>query len=85
MTYEQKVKQYISYEQKQWFSGFYSFTDFALATGLKAPIVSQAYNDFRDFTIKLQQTEGNGYYEYDGIISEAFERWLKTQKEYQID
>ncbi len=72
-------------EQRQWFGGYYSFTDFALATGLKAPIVAQAYNDFRDFTVKLQKTDGCGYYEYDGIISEAFERWMQEQTTYHID
>lgn len=75
----------INHDVKQWFDGFYPFIGFAQATGLKAPLVGQAYNDFRDFTIRLQQTDGNGYYEYDGIISEAFECWMRTQTKYSID
>jgi len=75
----------INHDVKQWFEGFYPFVEFAQATGLKAPLVAQAYNDFRDFTIELQKTDGNGYYGYDGIISEAFEQWMQEQTKYPID
>lgn len=71
-------------DMRNWFAGFYDFVGFASATGLKAPDVATAYNDFRTYTFALQRREGNGYYGYDGIISEAFERWCREQTRWNL-
>lgn len=59
----------ISYEQRQSFESCYSFIDFAKATGLKAPIVSIAFTDFRNFA--LQYVKVNGHF----ALSECFSVW----------
>ena len=63
-------------------NGFYGFTDFAAATGLKAPFVGKAYNDFKTYTSNLMHEEQS--FDFDGVITEAFERWCKDQIDYDL-
>jgi hypothetical protein len=59
-------------EFKNIFNAEYDFVDFILATGLKAPKVSQAYNEFREFC--YNETRECGMQ----VLSECFELWSKT-------
>ncbi len=73
----------LTYEQRQLVEAYYGFADFAQATGLKAPFVASAWNDFREFTWNLMKEQQS--YNTDGIITEAFDRWLRQQTVYQLN
>jgi hypothetical protein len=53
------------------FEAYYSFMDFVEATGLKAPVIGKAYNDFRTFTLSYIKSHGFG------AITEAYEAWCR--------
>ena len=55
---------------KNLFDAEYSFIGFVLATGLKAPQVSEYYNHFRTFA-------WNYVHNAQGPLSEAFELWTR--------
>ena len=47
----------LSTYQKELIESFYEFTAFALATGLKSPLIAFAWDDFREFTWDLMKQE----------------------------
>ena len=73
----------LSTYQKELIESFYEFTAFALATGLKSPLIAFAWDDFREFTWDLMKQEES--YGMDGIITEAFERWSREQTVYELN
>lgn len=73
----------LSTYQRQLVESYYSFVDFAAATGLKSPLIAFAWEDFRAFAYALMIKENS--YNPDGIITEAFERWSRTQTVYKLN
>ena len=73
----------LTYEQRQLIESCYGFADFALATGIKSPLIAFAWDDFRGFVWDLMKQEES--YNMDGIITEAFERWSREQTVYDLN
>ena len=78
----QRGRKMATYHQKQLVESYYDFVGFADATGLKAPVVGPAYDNFREFTFALMKQENS--FGFDGIITEAFDRWERAQDIYSM-